>query len=121
MAGFLEHLLIADDFQSRVINIHPSLIPAFSGKGFYGHRVHQAALDYGVCISGCTVHFVDNEFDHGPIIAQRCCPVMPGDSADSLQKRIFEVECELYPAVIAAIARGNVKLTGRTVMIEEIL
>lgn len=121
MAGYLEHLRIPDDFRGRVVNIHPSLIPAFSGKGFYGKRVHQAALDYGVKLSGCTVHFVDNEYDHGPIIAQRACPVLPGDTAETLQQRVFELECQLYPEVIGAISRAHVTLQGRSVTAHEII
>ena len=115
MAGYLEHLLIPPDFEGRVINIHPSLIPAFSGHGFYGLRVHQAAIDYGVKLSGCTVHFVDNHYDHGPIIAQRACPVMPDDTAEELQRRVFALECQLFPDIIRAIAAQEVQLTGRQV------
>lgn len=121
MAGYLEHLLIAEDFNLRVVNIHPSLIPAFSGQGFYGDRVHRAAIEYGVKVSGCTVHFVDNEFDHGPIIAQRACPVLRGDCPQTLQKRIAEVEFQLYPSVIAAIARGHVEISDRRVIVNEIV
>ncbi|MGN6547068.1 MAG: phosphoribosylglycinamide formyltransferase [Aureliella sp.] len=117
MGGYLEHLLIPDDFINRVINIHPSLIPAFCGHGFYGLRVHQAALDYGVKLSGCTVHFVDNQFDHGPIIAQRACQVLPDDTAESLQARVFELECGLYPETIAAIAAGRVSVVDRRVCV----
>ena len=73
MAGFLKHVPIPADFANRVVNIHPALIPAFCGQGFYGHRVHEAVLEYGAKISGCTVHFVDNQYDHGPIILQRAC------------------------------------------------
>ncbi len=115
MGGYLDHLLIPDDFQNRVINIHPSLIPSFCGHGFYGLRVHQAAVDYGVKLSGCTVHFVDNEFDHGPIIAQRTCPVLCDDTAESLQARVLEVERQLYPEIIAAIAAGRVHVQARRV------
>lgn len=110
MGGYLDHLLIPPDFENRVINIHPSLIPAFCGKGFYGLRVHQAALDFGVKVSGCTVHFVDDEFDHGPIIAQQACPVLDDDSAETLQARVFEHECQLYPSVIRDVANGNIVL-----------
>lgn len=117
MAGFIRYVKIPDDFQLRVINIHPSLIPAFCGKGFYGSRVHQAAIEYGVKLSGCTVHFVDNEYDHGPIIAQRAVPVEPDDSADTLAARVFQAECQLYPAVIQAIAEGRVTVTGRCVRV----
>ncbi len=105
MGGFLQHLLIPPDFDRRVINIHPSLIPSFCGQGFYGLRVHQAAIDFGVRVSGCTVHFVDDHYDHGPIILQKCCPVLPGDSAEQLQKRVFELECEALPEAIREISR----------------
>lgn len=100
MAGFLKHVLIPDDFHNRVINIHPSLLPAFGGKGMYGHHVHSAAIDRGVTISGCTVHFVDNEYDHGPIILQRACEVLADDTPDSLAARVFEQECEALPAAL---------------------
>lgn len=117
MGGFLKHLMIPDDFADRVINIHPSLIPAFSGQGFYGDRVHQAVLDYGCKVSGCTVHFVDNQFDHGPIISQQTVDVVEGDDAQQLQKRIFAQECHLYPRVVQAFALGDVKREGRWVWI----
>ncbi len=121
MGGYLEHLLIPEDFQNRVINIHPSLIPAFCGQGFYGPAVHQAALELGVKVSGCTVHYVDNEYDHGPIIAQKACPVFDFDTAESLKGRVAELECHLYPDVIAAIASGRVSVTGRHVTVQGIL
>ena len=121
MGGYLEHLLIPADFENRVINIHPSLIPAFCGKGFYGLRVHQAAIDYGVKLTGCTVHFVDNHYDHGPIIAQRTCQVYREDTAESLQKRVFELECHLLPVSLAAIANGHVHVEGRRVSVSGIL
>ena len=117
MGGYLDYLPIPDDFTNRVINIHPSLIPAFCGHGFYGLRVHQAVLDYGAKLSGCTVHFVDNQFDHGPIIAQRACPVTHDDSAESLQGRVFELECALYPETVQAIAEGRVSANGRQVRV----
>ena len=104
MGGYLHHVLIPSDFENKVINIHPSLIPSFSGKGMYGLKVHQAAIDFGVKVSGCTVHFVDNEYDHGPIILQRTCEVLTSDSAESLQRRVFELECEVLPDAIRKIA-----------------
>ena len=104
MAGFLKHVLIPADFERRVINIHPSLLPAFGGAGMYGHRVHAAAIKRGVTISGCTVHFVDNEYDHGPIILQQSCAVMPDDTPDTLAARVFEQECQALPAAIRKIA-----------------
>ncbi|QDV86586.1 phosphoribosylglycinamide formyltransferase [Planctomycetes bacterium TBK1r] len=103
MAGFLKHVLIPDDFENRVINIHPSLLPAFGGQGMYGHNVHAAAIERGVTISGCTVHFVDNQYDHGPIILQRACEVRAEDTPDSLAARVFEQECEALPAALRTL------------------
>ena len=117
--GFLRRLVVPGEFENRVINIHPSLIPAFSGQGFYGMRVHESVIEYGCKLSGCTVHFVDNEYDHGPIIAQRSVFVLPEDSPQSLQQRIFVEECKLYPAVINQIAAGQVRVVDRTVQIRE--
>ncbi|MEC9093171.1 MAG: phosphoribosylglycinamide formyltransferase [Planctomycetota bacterium] len=108
MGGFLKHVLIPDDFENRVINIHPSLIPDFCGEGFYGMKVHQAVIQEGCKISGCTVHFVDNEYDHGPIIAQVTVPVEVGDTAETLQKRVFAQECEVYPQVIRQLSEVKV-------------
>ena len=104
MAGYLKHVLIPDDFANRVINIHPSLLPSFGGSGMYGSRVHQAAIDRGVKISGCTVHFVDNQYDHGPILLQRSCDVHDDDSAESLAARVFEQERQALPEAIRMIA-----------------
>ena len=109
MGGWLKLLNIPDDFAHRVINIHPALIPSFCGKGMYGPRVHEAVLGSCAKVSGCTVHFVDNEYDHGPIIAQRAVPVLEGDTPSSLAARVFAVECELYPQVINLIANGFIK------------
>lgn len=105
MGGYLQHVLIPSDFENRVINIHPSLIPAFCGHGMYGLRVHQAAIDFGVRITGCTVHFVDNEYDHGPILIQRACEVLETDTAESLQKRVFVLEREALPDAIRLLAK----------------
>ena len=107
MAGFLKHVLIPADFEQRVINIHPSLLPAFGGQGMYGHHVHQAVVERGCTISGCTVHFVDNEYDHGPIILQRACNVEPDDTADRLAARVFAEECEALPAAIRKLAQAD--------------
>ncbi|AMV31126.1 Phosphoribosylglycinamide formyltransferase [Pirellula sp. SH-Sr6A] len=104
MGGYLQHVLIPSDFENRVINIHPSLIPSFCGQGMYGLKVHQAAIDFGVRITGCTVHFVDNEYDHGPILLQRACEVLEDDTAESLQKRVFGVEREALPEAIRILA-----------------
>ena len=117
MAGFLQLLTIPDDFTNRVMNIHPALIPSFCGKGYYGHHVHEAALDYGVKVSGCTVHFADNVYDHGPIILQRTVPVLDHDTPETLATRVFEQECEAYPEAIRLFAEGRLRLEGRRVRI----
>ena len=117
MAGFLKRVTIADDFANRVTNIHPGLIPAFCGQGFYGHHVHQAVIDYGAKLSGCTVHFADNQYDHGPVILQRAVPVLDDDTADTLAARIFQAECEAYPEAIQLIADGRVRIEGRKVRV----
>lgn len=115
MGGFLTFVPIPPDFENRVLNIHPALIPAFCGRGFYGHRVHEAVLAYGTKISGCTVHFVDNQYDHGPIILQQTVPVLDDDTPDSLAARVFEAECEAYAAALRLLAGGKVTVRGRRV------
>jgi len=117
MAGFLQLIRIPDDFAGRVLNIHPALIPAFCGKGYYGHRVHEAVLAAGVKVSGCTVHFADNQYDHGPIILQRAVPVLEEDTPDTLAARVFAAECEAYPEAIELFARGRLRIEGRRVCI----
>jgi phosphoribosylglycinamide formyltransferase 1 len=117
MGGWLKLLLIPSDFQHRVMNIHPALIPAFCGKGFYGHRVHEAVLEYGAKVSGCTVHFVDNQYDHGPIILQRIVEVLDDDTPDTLAARVFEAECEAYPEALRLFAAGCLDLHGRRVLL----
>jgi len=117
MAGFLKLAPVPADFAGRVVNIHPALIPAFCGHGMYGDRVHQAVLDAGVKVTGCTVHFVDNEYDAGPIIWQQPVPVFDDDTADTLAKRVFGAEKEAYPHVLRQLAAGRIKLDGRRVTI----
>ena len=115
MGGFLKHVLIPDDFANRVLNIHPALIPAFCGPGFYGQRVHEAVLEYGAKISGCTVHFVDNQYDHGPIVLQRTVAVLDDDTPNSLAERIFAEECLAFSEAIQLCAEGRVHVKGRRV------
>ncbi len=107
MGGFLKHVLIPPDFENRVVNIHPALLPAFGGKGMYGIKVHQAVLDAGVDTTGCTVHYVDNEYDHGRTILQEVVKVEPGDTAESLQARVFAAECEAYPRALRLLAKQS--------------
>lgn len=113
LAGFLSLIHIPPDFEHRVLNIHPALIPAFCGQGFHGHHVHEAVLARGVKLSGCTVHFADNEYDHGPILVQRAVPVLGGDTPDTLAARVFEAECEAYPEAIRLFANGVLQIEDR--------
>lgn len=99
-AGFMSRLKIPPDYEGRIINIHPALLPDFGGKGFYGHHVHEAVLQAGCRHTGCTVHFVDDEYDHGPVIAQQEVPILPGDTPEVLAARVQAAERELYPKVI---------------------
>ncbi|MBI1313512.1 phosphoribosylglycinamide formyltransferase [bacterium] len=112
LGGFLSLIRIPDDFEHRVMNIHPSLIPAFCGKGFHGHRVHESVLTRGARVSGCTVHFANNEYDAGPIIVQKVVPVLDDDDADMLAARVFEAECEAYPEAIRLFASGALTVDG---------
>jgi phosphoribosylglycinamide formyltransferase-1 len=117
MGGFLKYVPIPADFENRVLNIHPALIPAFCGRGFYGHRVHEAVLEYGAKISGCTIHFVDNQYDHGPIILQKIVPVLDDDTPDTLAARVFQAEREAYPEALRLLAGGKVTVKGRRVIV----
>ncbi len=116
-AGWLHLLPIPDDFQQKVLNIHPSLLPAFGGKGMHGRHVHEAVLAAGARVSGCTVHFADDTYDTGPILVQRCVPVEDGDDPESLAARVFAAECEAYPEAIRLIAENRVRVDGRRVVI----
>jgi formyltetrahydrofolate-dependent phosphoribosylglycinamide formyltransferase len=117
MGGFLQLVEVPDDFQGRVLNIHPALIPAFCGKGYHGLHVHQAVLTAGVKVSGCTVHFADNEYDHGPIVLQRVVPVLDDDTPEALMERVFRQECEAYSETIRLFAAGRLRIEGRRVRI----
>jgi len=114
LAGFMRVLTgtFLDAFPLRVINIHPALLPAFPGL-----HAQKQAIDYGVKVAGCTVHFVDKGTDTGPIIAQAAVPVLPGDDEDSLGKRILGEEHRLLPAVVRAVASGQISVEGRRVKI----
>ena len=117
MAGFLSLYRIPERYAGRVMNIHPALLPSFGGRGYYGDRVHQAVLDAGCKVSGCTVHFADNVYDHGPIIVQKVVPVQEGDDAQTLAARVFEKEKEAYPEAINLFAEGRLRLVGGRVQI----
>ncbi len=105
-------------YEDRIINIHPSLIPSFCGAGYYGLKVHQAVIDYGAKISGCTVHFVNEVPDGGAIIAQRAVEVKTNDTAESLQARILEAEHELLPYCVEKLCLGKVEKQDRKVIIK---
>ncbi len=113
LAGFLRLLRIPPCWIGRVLNIHPALLPAFGGKGFYGDKVHAAVLASGAKESGCTVHFVDDQYDHGPIVLQRRVPVLPGDDAHALAARVFEEERKALPEAIRRVLAGLPRATKR--------
>ncbi|MDD5010815.1 MAG: phosphoribosylglycinamide formyltransferase [Phycisphaerae bacterium] len=117
-AGWLCLWKIPAEFENRVMNIHPALLPAFGGQGMWGHHVHEAVLKAGCKISGCTVHFCTNEYDKGPIVLQRTCPVMDDDDADSLAARVFEQECIAYPEAISLFAAEKLVVKDNRVMIK---
>lgn len=113
MAGFLCLWRVPPRYEGRVLNIHPALLPRFGGRGMYGRHVHEAVLAAGCSESGCTVHLADNEYDHGPIVAQRRIAVAPGDTPDTLAERVMVAERELYPAVIQRAANEGVGVLKR--------
>lgn len=117
LAGFLSLFEPRQRFHHRVLNIHPALIPAFCGAGFYGERVHRAVIEAGVKVSGCTVHFADDQYDHGPIILQGAVPVEEDDTPETLAARVHEVENRLYPEAIRLWAEGRLRIDGRRVRI----
>ena len=117
LAGFLHLFKIPDSYAGKVMNIHPGLIPSFCGKGYYGHHVHKAAIESGVKISGCTVHFVDNEYDRGPIIIQRTVHVNTDDTPDTLAQKVSKEECIAYPEAIRLFAEGKLKIEKRKVRV----
>lgn len=121
LAGYLNILSskIISEYSNRIINIHPSLIPSFCGRGYYGLKVHQGALDYGVKVTGATVHFVDEGTDTGPIILQKAVYIEEDDDAESLAKRVLEVEHELLPKAVSLFVEDKLVVEGRRVKILE--
>lgn len=117
LAGYLARLWTPPAWEGRVLNVHPSLLPLFGGKGFYGARVHQAVLDSGMKVSGCTVHVVNNAYDAGPIVLQRCVPVHDDDTPESLGERVFAAECDAYPEAIRLFASGRLRIHGSRVVV----
>ena len=117
LGGWLSMICIPREWRGRVMNIHPALLPSFGGKGMYGRHVHEAVLAHGCKVSGCTVHFVDEDYDNGPIILQRVCPVMEDDTAETLAHRVFEEEKIAYPQAIRLFAGGKLRIEGRRVRV----
>ena len=122
LAGFMVILTgeMMQRYPNAILNVHPSLIPAFCGPGYYGLRVHEKALEYGVKLSGATVHFVSEDCDAGPVVLQKAVPVYPEDTPELLQRRIME-QCEwkLLPQAVRLFCQGRLRLEGRTVVIED--
>jgi formyltetrahydrofolate-dependent phosphoribosylglycinamide formyltransferase len=117
MGGFLRLWPLPGPLRGRAMNVHPSLLPAFGGRGFYGERVHRAVLDAGVKVSGCTVHLVDDEYDHGPIVAQAPVPVLDDDTPATLAARVQEAERRLFPECVRWYAQGRLRVEGRRVRV----
>jgi len=117
LAGFMRKIPVevVRQFRHRIINIHPALLPSFGGKGLYGHHVHEAVLEYGCKVSGATVHFVDEEYDTGPPIMQRCVPVLENDTPESLAARVLEIEHQIYPEALQLFAEDRVRVEVRRV------
>jgi formyltetrahydrofolate-dependent phosphoribosylglycinamide formyltransferase len=112
LLGFLSLFELRGRYEGCTINVHPALIPAFCGKGFYGRRVHEAVLASGVKLTGATVHFSDDEYDHGQIIAQEAVPVLEHDDVDSLAARVMAAERRLVPQAIGLFAEGRIRIEG---------
>jgi phosphoribosylglycinamide formyltransferase-1 len=120
LAGYLKKLSsgIIRAYKHRIVNIHPALLPAFGGKGMYGQKVHQAVLDYGCKVSGVTVHLVDEEYDTGPPILQRCVPVKEDDTVETLAARVLEQEHQIYAEALQLFAEERIEIQGRKVIIK---
>lgn len=121
LAGYMKKIPVdvVRAYHNRMLNVHPSLLPAFGGQGMYGRRVHQAVLDYGARWTGATIHIVDEEYDNGPIVLQEPVRVEQDDTAETLARRVLEVEHRLYPEAIRLFAQGLISIKGRHVRIHE--
>ena len=118
LLGFLSPFETRGRFEGRTMNVHPALIPAFCGKGYYGHRVHEEVIESGVKLTGATVHFVDAEYDHGPIILQEAVEVRDDDTPESLAERVQAVERRLVPEAVRLFAESKLTIEGRWVRVE---
>ena len=120
LAGYLKRIPapVVERYRGRILNVHPALLPRFGGPGMYGARVHAAVIEAGETLSGASVHLVDEEYDRGPVVAQRTVPVAPGDTPETLAARVLEVEHRLLPAVVRAAAEGRVRAEGDRAWVE---
>jgi len=118
LAGYMRRLTptFLQQFPNRVMNIHPALLPAFGGQGMYGHHVHEAVYESGARFSGATVHFVDEKYDHGPIIVQRIVPIEDDDTPDTIAAKVLKEEHKAYPEAIQLFATGRLRVQGRRVV-----
>jgi phosphoribosylglycinamide formyltransferase-1 len=115
LSGYMKKIpaYVIRHFRNRIVNIHPALLPSFGGEGMYGHRVHEAVIASGEKVSGATVHLVDEEYDHGPIVMQKTVEVVPDDTPESLAAKVLKIEHEIFPLALKAFAEGRVKVEGR--------
>lgn len=122
LAGYLKMLspIVVRKFKNRILNIHPALLPSFGGKGMYGIHVHEAVLAYGCKVSGVTVHLVDEEYDTGPPVLQRCAPVLDDDTAETLAARVLMVEHQIYTEALQLFAQDRIEIEGRRVKIKPV-
>ncbi len=118
LAGFLSRYDYPDEYEGRVMNIHPALIPSFSGQGYYGMKVHEAVWKSGVRVTGCTVHFADREYDHGAIILQKVCPVFSHDDPHTIADRVFALEQQAFPEAIRMFLDSKLQIKDNRVIIE---
>jgi phosphoribosylglycinamide formyltransferase-1 len=121
LAGYMRLLpaRVVQAYPMRIMNIHPALLPLFGGKGMYGLKVHQAVLESGMKVTGCTVHFVDEQYDTGPIILQRCVPIRSDDTPETLAARVLPVEHETYLEAIRLFVQGRLRVEGKHVRVDE--
>ena len=120
LGGYLKLAPIPEGYDGRMVNIHPALLPSFGGPGMYGGRVHEAVLNAGSRVSGCTVHLCDDRYDQGPIILQRACEVREDDTPETLAARVFELECEALPNALALLLSGRVQVVDGRVRIDPV-
>lgn len=113
LAGYLRLAPIPPGFEGRMVNIHPALLPSFAGRGMHGMRVHEAVLEAGCKVSGCTAHLCDAQYDTGPILLQRCCEVRDDDTPETLAARVFELEKEVLPEALSLLLSGAIEVEGR--------